>query len=187
MKRNNFIKLIISVIVAELAGVIGSIFTSSSVSTWYRTLPKPAFNPPNWVFSPVWIALFLLMGIAAFLIWKKGWKHKGVRVALFVYAIQLVLNIFWSIIFFGWRSPAAAFSEILLLWLAILLTIILFSRLSRAAAWLLVPYILWVTFAAVLNFSIWSISFRIRQGTLIYLPAHSTVYVANPALRWGQR
>lgn len=150
----NVYKLIVSIIICQLAGIIGSFFTSSSVSTWYLTLNKPWFNPPSWVFAPVWTALFLLMGIALYLVWKGGIKTKDSKTALTFFAIQLILNIFWSVLFFGLRSPFYAFLEIMILWLAILLTILTFHKISRTAAYLLIPYILWVSFAALLNFSI---------------------------------
>jgi translocator protein len=155
MKLNNLSKLIVSVFVAELTGVIGSIFTTSSIATWYAYINKPSFNPPNWLFAPVWTVLFLLMGIAAYLVWQKGFLKKGVRPALDVFVFQLVLNIYWSVIFFSLQKPAAAFAEIVFLWVAILATIIAFAKISKPAAWLLVPYILWVSFAAYLNYSIW--------------------------------
>lgn len=158
MKINNFFKLIISIVVAELAGIIGSLFTAPAISTWYATLARPTFSPPNWLFAPVWTGLFLLMGIAAFLIWRQGLEKKSVRLALAIFLGQLVLNTLWSIIFFGLHNPGAAFLEIIILWLAILATIISFSKISRGAAYLLIPYILWVSFAGVLNFSIWRLS-----------------------------
>lgn len=152
---NNTIKFIIAIVVSELAGIIGSVFTSSSIPTWYATLTRPALNPPSWVFGPVWTTLFVFMGIAAFLVWKKGLNRKDVKIALGIFLGQLVLNTFWSIIFFGLHSPGGAFIEIIFLWLAILATIIAFVKISKPAAWLLIPYILWVSFASYLNFMIW--------------------------------
>ena len=148
-------KLIIAIVVCQLAGVIGSIFTVSAIPTWYATLAKPALNPPSWVFGPVWTALYALMGIAAFLVWNQGWGRKDVRRALTVFGIQLVLNALWSIIFFGLHSPGWAFADIIALWLAIVWTMVLFYRISKPAMWLLVPYILWVSFATYLNYSIY--------------------------------
>jgi len=153
-KVSNMAKLIAAIAISQLAGVVGSIFTVSSVGTWYRVLEKPAFNPPPWVFGPVWTLLYTLMGVAAWLVWRRGLDTPGVRPALGLFIVQLVLNAAWSIIFFGLRRPLAAFVEILLLWTAILLTITWFFRVSRVAGWLLVPYIMWVTFAAVLNHAI---------------------------------
>lgn len=155
MNINNPLKLIIAIAISELAGIIGSVFTTDSVNGWYVSIAKPAFNPPSWVFGPVWTTLFALMGIAAFLIWKKGLPRRNVRIALGVFIGQLILNTLWSIIFFGGQNPGGAFVEIIFLWLAILATIIAFAKISKPAAWLLVPYILWVSFAAYLNYSIW--------------------------------
>lgn len=180
MKNKNFLKLLAAIVVVAAAATIGSLLTASSIPTWYAALPKPSFNPPAWIFAPVWTALFLLMAVSAWLVWKKGWKHRRVRIALFVFLGQLVLNVLWSALFFGLHSPLAALLEILILWMAIVMTIALFSQISKAAAWLLAPYLLWVTFAAVLNFAIWNISFRIENGTLIYLPANSSVRVMTP-------
>lgn len=146
------------VAVTELAGIVGSIFTISSVDSWYATLVRPALNPPSFVFGPVWTILFALMGIAAFLVWERGWDRKDVKIALSVFSFQLILNILWSIIFFGMRSPGGALIEIIFLWIAIIFTIITFARISRTASWLLAPYILWVSFAAYLNYAIWMLN-----------------------------
>lgn len=163
MRLNNFLKLIIAIAISEMAGVIGAIFTTPSISGWYAGLAKPALNPPAWIFGPVWTMLFAFMGIAAFLVWSSYAeapedKKKGIKIALALFGIQLALNTFWSIIFFGLRSPRAAFVEIIFLWLAILATIIAFSKISRQAAYLLLPYILWVSFAAYLNYSVWMLN-----------------------------
>ncbi len=155
MKISNPIKLIIAVVVSELAGIIGSVFTVPAIPMWYATLVKPALNPPAWIFGPVWTTLYALMGVAAFLVWKKGWEKKEVKTALGIFGIQLVLNTLWSVIFFGLHSPGVALVDIIFLWLAILATIVAFAKISRAAAWLLAPYILWVSFAVYLNYSIW--------------------------------
>ncbi len=169
MKINNTFKLIIAIVVSELAGIIGSVFTTPSITGWYAGIVKPALNPPAWVFGPVWTTLFALMGIAAFLVWKKGLDRRdvnphtkdfgvGVKIALGIFIGQLVLNTLWSIIFFGLHSPGGALIEIVFLWLAILATIIAFAKISKPAAWLLVPYILWVSFAMYLNYSIWALN-----------------------------
>lgn len=155
MKLNNSLKFLFSIVICQLAGVIGGIFTSSSVSTWYMELKKPFFNPPNWIFSPVWITLYFLMGLSLFIVWKKGIKTKKSKVALTIFAIQLFLNILWSLFFFGLRLPLLAFVEILVLWIFILLSVIHFYRISKIASYLLIPYILWVSFAAILNFYLW--------------------------------
>ena len=151
MVKIDYLKLIVSVIVCQVAGIIGSVFTVSSVGSWYSQLNQPSFNPPNWVFGPVWTTLYLLMGISLYIIWSKGLKKN--KNAVYVFGIQLALNTLWSILFFGVRSPLFAFIEIIFLWAAIIWTIILFYRVSKKAAYLLIPYILWVSFAAVLNFS----------------------------------
>ncbi|MFH1145837.1 MAG: TspO/MBR family protein [bacterium] len=158
MKLNNPFKLIIAIAVSELAGIIGSVFTAPSIGTWYAALIKPSNNPPSWLFGPVWTILYVLMGIAAFLIWKKGLDRKDVRIGLGIFIGQLVLNTLWSIIFFGLHSPGGALIEIVFLWLAILATIVAFYEISRPAAWLLVPYILWVSFAMYLNYAIWTLN-----------------------------
>ncbi|MHB9139688.1 MAG: TspO/MBR family protein [Victivallaceae bacterium] len=164
MKINNTFKLIIAIIVSELAGIIGSVFTTPSIAGWYSGIVKPALNPPAWVFGPVWTTLFALMGIAAFLVWKKGLDRRDVKIALGIFLGQLVLNTLWSIIFFGLHSPGGALVEIVFLWLAILATIVAFYKISRPAAWLLVPYILWVSFAGYLNYSIWQLNTPAGSG-----------------------
>src|SRR3989338_11514132 len=158
MKISNTLKLIIAIVVSELAGIIGSVFTTPSIAGWYAGIVKPAINPPAWIFGPVWTTLFVLMGIAAFLVWKKGLDRRDVKIALGIFLGQLVLNTLWSIIFFGLHSPAGALVEIVFLWLAILATIIAFAKISELAAWLLLPYILWVSFAGYLNYSIWQLN-----------------------------
>ncbi len=155
---SNIWKLIISIFVSELAGVLGSIFTFSSIPRWYAGVTKPELAPPNWVFGPVWTTLFVLMGIAAFLVWKKGLDRKDVRIALWIFGGQLVLNTIWSIIFFGFQNPGGALIEIFFLWCAIVATIIAFKRVSRPAAWLLIPYLAWVSFASYLNYAIWMLN-----------------------------
>jgi len=148
-------KLVVSIVACLAAGAIGSIFTRSAVTTWYATLGKPAFSPPNWLFAPVWTLLYILMGIAAFLVWRKGLGNRQVRSALIVFLIQLILNTLWSVVFFGLESPLFGLVVISVLWVVILVTVIQFFKISRAASILLWPYLLWVTFAAVLNSSIW--------------------------------
>ena len=152
------LRLVISILVCQLAGFVGSIFTRTSVSTWYAALNKPYFNPPNWIFSPVWITLYLLMGIAAFIVWNQGLEKTEVRSALIFFGIQLILNAFWSAAFFGLRSPFAGLIVIVALWVFILLTILYFFRVSSPAGVLLLPYMGWVSFAAVLNFSLWRLN-----------------------------
>jgi len=158
MQKTDWIKLVLFVLVCELAGVIGGFFTASAIPAWYSTLAKPTFAPPNWVFGPVWITLYALMGIAAYLIWEKRAKNKKVWVAMDLFSGQLILNTTWSILFFGFRSPLYGFVCILLLWLAIALTIRSFYAIDRRAAYLLVPYLLWVSFATLLNFAIFGLN-----------------------------
>ncbi len=158
MERRNIFKLVIAVVISELAGAIGSAFTIPAIPTWYATLAKPALSPPNWVFGPVWTALYFLMGVAAFLVWKKAGERKEVKFALGAFGIQLVLNALWSIVFFGLHSPGLALVNIAALWFAILWTKIIFWKISKPAAYLLAPYILWVTFAAYLNYAIWNLN-----------------------------
>jgi len=148
-------KLVVSIVACLAAGAIGSIFTRSAIPTWFVTLEKPVFSPPNWLFAPVWTLLYILMGIAAFLVWRKGLGNRQVRSALIVFLIQLILNTLWSVVFFGLESPLFGLVIISVLWVVILVTVIQFFNISRAASMLLWPYLLWVTFAAVLNSSIW--------------------------------
>jgi len=178
MKLGNLFKFIIAISIAQAAGILGSFFTISSVSTWYVELIKPAFNPPNWVFGPVWTTLYFLIGVSLYLVWKNNWQtvhlvfETGMKAwnpiserlwrgdlqkvnAITVFGVQYVLNILWSWVFFGLQSPATAFFVILALWFSIVYVIINFYRISKPAAWLLVPYILWVSFAAYLNLAIW--------------------------------
>lgn len=154
MATTGFLRLFTSIVVCQLAGAIGSIFTASAVPTWYAALKKPPFTPPGWVFGPVWITLYLLMGISAFVIWNKGLSDSRVRVGLTLFIAQLVLNALWSVMFFGLRSPLAGLVNIVALWILVLLTTLYFFKVSVTAGTLLAPYILWVSFAAVLNFSI---------------------------------
>ncbi|MFH1182120.1 MAG: TspO/MBR family protein [Candidatus Woesearchaeota archaeon] len=150
---NKVAKLVIAVFICELIGIIGASFTIPSIPTWYAGLQKPSFSPPNWIFSPVWTALYFLMGVSLYLVWQN--RVKGRRQAIKIFMIQLVLNLLWSILFFYQRSPLAAFVEIVILWSAILATIFFFYRISKAAAYILIPYLLWVSFAAILNLSIY--------------------------------
>ena len=138
----------------QVAGFLGSLFTTPAIPTWYATLKKPFFNPPNWIFSPVWISLFILMGISLFLIWRNP-GHPKFKTALIFFFVQLILNIFWSVAFFGLRLPLLGLIDIILLWIAILLTIQNSLKVSKMAGLLLLPYLLWVSFAALLNFSLW--------------------------------
>jgi len=151
----DIVSLIACILVCQAAGVLGSVFTVSSIPTWYAALEKPTFTPPSWIFAPVWIGLYTLMGISLFLILRRGWDDRNVRLAVTAFILQLLLNALWTPLFFGLHWLLPAFIEILLLWVMIVITISLFYPLSRPAGLLLVPYALWVSFAAVLNLSLW--------------------------------
>jgi len=154
MKLNDILKLAVSIVLCQLAGFLGSLFTTPAIPTWYQTLHKPFFTPPNWIFSPVWISLFLLMGISLFLVWRRQ-DHPQVKTALIFFFVQLILNILWSAAFFGLRSPLLGLMDIVLLWIAILLTTRDFLKVSKMAGFLLLPYLLWVGFAVLLNLALW--------------------------------
>jgi translocator protein len=153
MKR--FIGIAASILICESAGIIGSLFTRPAIPGWYAGLTKSPFNPPGWIFGPVWVTLYALMGIAAWLVYEKGKGREGVKKALAVFIAQLVLNTLWSIMFFGVHNILAAVTIIVALWILILAAIVLFHRISKPAAWLLAPYLLWVSFAAFLNISLY--------------------------------
>jgi translocator protein len=178
MNYSKTYKLLISIIICEMAGVVGAFFTTPEINSWYKSLNKPSFNPPGWIFGPVWTTLFVLMGISLFLVWEKKWESKNKinfknkkpwnKISqkllsgpwqkaniIIIFATQLVLNVLWSVIFFGMHSPGVAFFELIMLWFAIIFTIINFYRVSKTAALLLIPYVLWVSFAGVLNYFIW--------------------------------
>ncbi|MBE2227828.1 MAG: tryptophan-rich sensory protein [Ignavibacteria bacterium] len=149
------IKLVVSIVVCQLAGVIGSIFTVSNINTWYIDLSKPLLNPPNWVFGPVWITLYFLMGIALFLVWNKGLDSRFSKNAFILFIVQLVFNAMWSIVFFGLHQLLISVFVIIILWLLIFVNIVQFGKISKPAAYLLLPYILWVSFASYLNIAIY--------------------------------
>ena len=139
------------------AAAIGGTATSRAVRDWYPTLTKPAWNPPAWLFGPVWTVLYIAMAVAAWLVWRRaGWT--GARWAVTLFMMQLTLNAAWSIIFFGLRNPGAAFAEVVVLWAAILGTLVLFWQVSVPAGILFIPYLAWVSFATVLNFAIWRLN-----------------------------
>ncbi len=155
--RFNIFRLVASLIICQSAGFLSSLFTTPAISGWYAGLEKPTFNPPNWIFSPVWIFLYLLMGVILYILWQNLPKVEA-KIALAFFVVQLALNILWSVIFFGFKLPAVAFIEIIILWIFILLTMIKSAKVSKAAVYLLLPYILWVNFAAVLNFFLWRLN-----------------------------
>lgn len=152
--QKDILPLLASIALCETVGIVSSLFTFSSVTTWYPLLNKPSFNPPNWVFGPAWTILYALMGISLYLVWKKGTKNKKVIEGLKVFFVQLAFNFSWSLVFFGLQSPLLALIVILLLWASIVYTIMLFQKISKTAALLLYPYIAWVSFAVLLNLSI---------------------------------
>lgn len=154
-KLRNTYKLVICIVACEVAGLIGGVFTAPAIPTWYVALQKPPFSPPNWLFAPAWTTLYLLMGIAAFAVWRNGLDSQRVKTALSYFLAQLVLNVLWSVAFFGLKSPLSGVLVISGLWVAIFVTIIKFFGISRVAGILLLPYIMWVTFAAALNISVW--------------------------------
>ncbi len=151
----NYLKLGVSIILCQLAGLIGSIFTFPNVTTWYTTLIKPQFTPPSWAFAPVWTILYFLMGISLYLVWQTKFKKPEVKTAINLFAIQLTLNVTWSFLFFGQHNPLYGLIGIILLAIAIIATIIQFNKINRNAALLMLPYLAWVLFASYLNYSIW--------------------------------
>lgn len=151
---SNISKLFLSIVICMLPGIAGVLFDSGLVNGWYQSISKPSFNPPNSIFGPVWTVLYLMMGISMFLVWKEGLNNKSVRTAFIIFIIQLVFNAAWSIVFFGAQSIAGGMIVIIILWILILICIIRFLKISRVAGMLLIPYLLWVSFASVLNFFI---------------------------------
>ena len=164
-KKSFIIKAIILVVICEVVGIIAGVATSDGVMNWFQTIEKPFFNPPSWLFAPVWTVLYFLMGLAAALVWHKGtadgelslfkMRESNVRNALFLFNTQLLLNFFWSFIFFKYQMLFLAFIEIITLLGFIVLTTVHFYRIYKPAGWMMLPYILWVSFASVLNFSLW--------------------------------
>jgi len=152
-----FISLALSILIAQAAGMIGSVFTVSSVGTWFETIAKPSWNPPGWVFGPVWITLYTLMGVSGYLVWQQR-DMPGAKLALSIYGIHLVFNALWSVLFFGLKNPGLAFAEILVLLSLIVATTVLFWKINSWAGMLMIPYIAWVSFAAFLNYTIWQLN-----------------------------
>lgn len=152
--KHQIIPLIISIALAQLAGLIGSLFTAPNIATWYVTLVKPGFTPPGWLFGPVWLTLYTLMGIAAYLIWRQR-RHEAARFSLWLYGVHLLINAFWSVIFFGLHDIAMAVLVIVALWVMIAILVVLFGRQNKIAGYLLWPYLAWVSYAAVLNAALW--------------------------------
>ena len=156
MKRIKFLPLVLFIIGSELLGSLGSIATMPAIPTWFKTLNKPPLQPPNWIFGPVWTFLFFMMGVSAYLIWQQGTKKQTVKYALELFVLQFGLNILWSFLFFGLQSPFWAGICILCLWTAIYITMQAFKKINTFAMTLLIPYLLWVTFATYLN---WGVAF----------------------------
>jgi len=157
-KLKNVFLFIISLAIPLAVGYLGSLLTTPSIATWYATLNKPSFNPPNWLFAPVWTTLFILMGLALFLIIKQGKNNKFYRQAYLSFGAQLFLNIYWSFLFFFIHAPNLAFWSIISLLSMIIVNIYYFYQVKRSAAYLLIPYLAWVSFAAILNYAIWSLN-----------------------------
>jgi len=155
--KSDLSKFSISIAVPLLAALLGSLFTTSGVKSWYPMINKPSWNPPSWLFGPVWTVLFLMMGVALYIVWKQGVGEKR-RLAIKVFFIQLGLNVLWSALFFGLRNFWLAYAEILVLWALIFMTINKFNKVSKLAGGLLVPYLMWVTFASFLNLTIASLN-----------------------------
>jgi len=155
MKINKIWLFIISVAIPLFIGFIGSFLTTPNIDPWYTSLNKPWFTPPNWLFSPTWTVLFILMGLALFLILKDGRQNRYFKAACLSFGFQLFLNLYWSFLFFYIKQPPLAFYAIVSLWSMIFVNIYYFYQIKKSAAYLLIPYIVWVTFAAVLNYSIW--------------------------------
>ncbi|MFN3138669.1 MAG: TspO/MBR family protein [Allomuricauda sp.] len=156
--KKRVLYITVSVLVCLAIGFLSSIATQSSVNDWYLTLDKPSFTPPNYLFAPVWTALYIMMGVAAGIVWSKGYHHIWVKTALYHFVFQLLLNALWSIVFFGLKNPLGGMIVILALLTMIILTIKWFRVISKPAAYLLVPYVLWVAFASALNYKIWELN-----------------------------
>lgn len=159
MKKPSLALLItLSVLLCLGAGYLSGVKTAEAIDGWYATLRKPWFNPPNWLFGPVWSLLYILMGVAGGLVVHKSWGKSGIGGVLFLFISQLLLNMAWSMIFFGFHAPGLALMEMLVLWGVIFVCILNFRTVSKAAAWLFVPYLLWVSFAAVLTAALWKLN-----------------------------
>ena len=160
MKLSTFqqcVGLVVAIVICFAAAGLGGLVTSPNIPNWYADLAKPTWNPPDWIFGPVWSCLYLMMAVSAWIVWRQA-GFAGAKLPLALFAVQLALNSLWSVLFFGLHSPGMAAVEIILLWMAILVTIITFWKRSRWAGTLLVPYLAWVSFAAVLNLAIWQMN-----------------------------
>jgi translocator protein len=157
----DIVKLIVSLVLCEGAGGVGSLFTIPAIKTWYSGLKKPPFTPPNWLFGPVWTTLYLLMGVAVFLIWRQGLTSGAARLAYILFWGQLAVNVLWSAVFFGRRALGGGLAVIILLWLLILATMVASFRVLPAAGWLLLPYLAWVSVATYLNAGVWRLNRKV--------------------------
>lgn len=155
MDKKLVARCIAGILFSQAAGIIGAQFTAPAIPSWYVTLVKPALTPPNYVFAPVWITLYTLMGIAFGIVWHNGGRSPDARIALGLFAVQLLLNIAWTAVFFGLHMPFAALFVMAALWLVSAKTASAFKPFSRLAASLFVPYLAWLTFAAYLNAGVW--------------------------------
>ncbi len=155
---SNTLKLIIAIVICVATGLLSGFLSNSGSGPWFDSLVKPEWNPPSSIFGPVWTMLYLMMGISLYLVWKSNAPEPQKKQAMWLFAFQLFLNFWWSMIFFKFHAIGLAFAEIIMLWVLILFTIIYFSKISKLAAWLLVPYIAWVSFAAILNYTIWTLN-----------------------------
>ena len=157
-KGTDAMRFFVSIILCQAAGAVGGLYTAPAIPEWYAGLTKPSFTPPDWLFGPVWTMLYLLMGVALYLVWRQGIHDRRVQVAMVLFFGQLALNVLWTVLFFGMQSPQLAFIEIILLLLVIAANARAFHRISKPAGLLLVPYMAWVCFAALLNGAIWRLN-----------------------------
>ena len=157
-QKSNIIRFIIALILCEGAGIVGSLFTVSAIKDWYVNLNKLFFSPPNWLFGPAWTLFYFLMALALYWIWQKGLSNKSVLFAFWIFIVQLAVNAIWSVLFFGLRSPILGLVDIVVMWLLIVYNIYLFYKIDKKAGLILIPYWLWVTFAAMLNFAVWQLN-----------------------------
>jgi benzodiazapine receptor len=159
MTKKFFVRVSFAMGLCLFIGFLGALATQTSIGDWYLQLNKPSYNPPNWIFGPIWTVMYILMGISAGIIWSKGFYHRWVKTALYLFGFQLLLNAFWSLLFFGLKEPFWALIDIIALFVVLLFTFKWFKIVNKLAAYLLIPYIIWVAFAALLNFEIWRLNF----------------------------
>ena len=147
-------RLVVSIVIVFLAGAVGTVYTLKEITGWYVFLPKPSWTPPNWAFGPIWSILYILMGISLFLVWREGLGKKNVQIGVLVFAVQLAINVIWSLVFFGTHNIFGGLVLVLILWISILINIIVFYRISKPAGLILIPYLIWVSIASYLNYSV---------------------------------